>query len=343
MKAIASGRKQSFLRLSVLCSLIIGASFFFNPIAADAVDNKPISISLGGGSPSGIWSALGEGIGEAVRREYPGSNYTYEPGNEATNIQRVSKGEIPLGLMNNPTLRMLKEKIPPYDQINPNFYALAGVYDNWPQQWVIRKDFAEKNGIKSLADVAKKKLPIKLAVNQHGMFYEKICETALEAYGFNYADIKSWGGDIVYQSFGKSLRLLKDRRLEINQTVGPFPISRYNETNLTMPLMMFNMDKAVKKMQEVWNMPPFTMPKGTYAWAPFDVQTNTAIGLLIVGKSVSDDMAYKIAKSLVNQIKVIRNVHKSFEKIKPTLFINTAGVQIHPGAEKFYREAGLIK
>ena len=55
-------------------------------------------VTLVGGSVGGAWSAIGNAIGETIRRETPGASFGYEPGREAANIQLVAQGKVELGI-----------------------------------------------------------------------------------------------------------------------------------------------------------------------------------------------------------------------------------------------------
>lgn len=69
------------------------------PVAARVVDDgRPVAITLSGGATRGNFSAIGELLGEMLRREYPGSSFTYEPGSMAATIPRVAEGRYALGI-----------------------------------------------------------------------------------------------------------------------------------------------------------------------------------------------------------------------------------------------------
>ena len=56
-------------------------------VLAHAQSNAPMKVTLAGGSVGGAWSVAGNAIGETLRREYPNTSFTYEPGRE-----RISHG-----------------------------------------------------------------------------------------------------------------------------------------------------------------------------------------------------------------------------------------------------------
>ena len=68
------------------------------PGAGRADDRGRLDVTFGGGSAQGSFAAVGEALGEMIRREYPGSAYVYEPGSLAGALVRVARGQLPIGL-----------------------------------------------------------------------------------------------------------------------------------------------------------------------------------------------------------------------------------------------------
>ncbi len=65
--------------------------------------------------------------------------------------------------------------------------------------------------------------------------------------------------------------------------------------------------------------------------------------LIIVGAKVSDAVAYKAAKALHRNKKALVAAHGVFRGFKPRLIAKQGlGLDYHPGAVKYYKEAGLL-
>ena len=60
-----------------------------------------------------------------------------------------------------------------------------------------------------------------------------------------------------------------------------------------------------------------------------------------VSKDLSEDLVYRMAKSIINNIDAVKAVHKNYETLTPELIASDIGVPMHPGAAKYYKEAGL--
>lgn len=75
------------MRRTMLAALALATAL---PAAvATAQSNAPMKVTLAGGSVGGAWSVAGNAIGEVLRREYPNTSFTYEPGREQSNILLV--------------------------------------------------------------------------------------------------------------------------------------------------------------------------------------------------------------------------------------------------------------
>ena len=85
------------------------------------------------------------------------------------------------------------------------------------------------------------------------------------------------------------------------------------------------------------------IPANTYKGQTEDVLTVGAPTIYISRDDLPDDVAYKIVKILAENIKDVNAVHASLKNLTPEKMATVSGLDLHPGAEKFYREAGLLK
>ena len=74
-----------------------------------------------------------------------------------------------------------------------------------------------------------------------------------------------------------------------------------------------------------------------------DVHTFQSPSVLIGNAKMSDEVVCKITKAIVEGRAEYGNVVKTMEGITAADMAQNFGVRYHPGAEKYYREAGLLK
>lgn len=85
------------------------------------------------------------------------------------------------------------------------------------------------------------------------------------------------------------------------------------------------------------------IPGGMYAGNPDDVATIGSQAVLVTSSKVSDELAYGVVKAVFENFADFQRMHPALSKLKLKEMVpSEAVIPIHPGALKYYREAGLI-
>ena len=88
---------------------------------------------------------------------------------------------------------------------------------------------------------------------------------------------------------------------------------------------------------------PATIPANTYTGQTSDVATASVINFLVTSESVSTETVYQITKALYGNLDQFVAAHASAKEIKLANALTGMPVPLHPGAEKYYREVGILK
>ncbi|MEZ5684674.1 MAG: TAXI family TRAP transporter solute-binding subunit [Paracoccaceae bacterium] len=87
-----------------------------------------------------------------------------------------------------------------------------------------------------------------------------------------------------------------------------------------------------------------TIPGGMYRGNDADVTTFGVGATLVTSAAVSDDVVYALVKAVFSDIDTFRGLHPAFANLDPAQMVaDGLSAPLHPGAEKYYREVGLIK
>ena len=125
------------MRRTMLAALALATAL---PAAvATAQSNAPMKVTLAGGSVGGAWSVAGNAIGEVLRREYPNTSFTYEPGREQSNILLVSQGRVQLGIAHAQLAGRALAGGEPFKQPVTNIRAIAVIDPQAAMQVFARK------------------------------------------------------------------------------------------------------------------------------------------------------------------------------------------------------------
>jgi hypothetical protein len=64
---------------------------------------------------------------------------------------------------------------------------------------------------------------------------------------------------------------------------------------------------------------------------------------LVTHEGVSDEIAYQMTKQLYENLETLTASHNAATQIKLEEALNGMPIPLHPGAERYYREVGVIK
>lgn len=86
------------------------------------------------------------------------------------------------------------------------------------------------------------------------------------------------------------------------------------------------------------------IPGGLYAGNPADIPTFGTQTLLVTSASQPDDLVYAMARALLEDFADFRRLHPALATLqKQDIVPSEAVMPIHPGALRYYREAGLLR
>ena len=213
----------------------------------------------------------------------------------------------------------------PLDQLR----GVAGIYANYIQI-VASKD----SGIKSLADLKGKRLSV--GAPKSGT--ELNARAILKAAGIEYKDL----GKVEYLPFGESVELIKNRQLDATLQSAGLGVASIRDLANSVPITVVEIPASV--VDKVGS--PYVkvmIPKGTYEGQAADVPTAAVKNYLVTNAKMPDDVVYGMTKALFDSLPDLQAAHAAAKAIKLESALDGMPVPVHPGAQKFYKEKGLLK
>jgi TRAP transporter TAXI family solute receptor len=206
---------------------------------------------------------------------------------------------------------------------------VAGIYPNY-----IQIVASEESGIKTLADLKGKRVSV--GAPKSGT--ELNSRAVFKAAGLSYDDMK-----VQYLPFGESVELLKNRQIDATLQSAGLGVasirdlaSSINITIIPIPADVVSKTGDAAYIQTI-------MPANTYNGQKTDVPTAAVINYLVTHSGIKDDLVYLMTKSIFENLDSLAAAHAAGKEIKLENAAKNPPVPLHPGAEKFYREKGLIK
>ncbi|MEX0281885.1 MAG: TAXI family TRAP transporter solute-binding subunit [Arenibacterium sp.] len=148
----------------------------------------------------------------------------------------------------------------------------------------------------------------------------------------------------------QSAERLADGQLDAYFYAAGWPVSAMVQLATTKGMELHSFSEAdLAKINDV--IPayiPSKIPAGVYEGVDYEVKTPAVSALLVVSSDLSDELVYGITKALWNDNtrKLLDNGHAKGKQITPDTALDgiaALGVPLHAGAEKFYKEAGLLE
>jgi TRAP transporter TAXI family solute receptor len=335
----AKKSRSGFRFLLAAAVVLVGALVFSGPNVVDAA-GKSYKLTILGGSAGGVWSVMTEGVAESIRRGLPQAQVTTEPGKDGPNQVMISRNEVQLAVTNEGTSYAAFNGLEPYKAKLTNIRSVAVLNPTSPFQFFID----EKTGIKSFQEIKDKKFPLRVGMNRKGTLMELAGKKVMEAYGITYADIQKWGGKLQFVPSAQSVDLWDAGLLDATSEVMQFPASRYIEHGTKHHLRMLPVtEDKIPGLCKILGMTPFTIPANSYSFQKEAYRTINTKLVLITTADQPADMIYDIVKAMYKNLDYLHKVHANLRDLTGQIMAGDMLVALHPGAEKFYREIGVIK
>ena len=299
-----------------------------------------ISRTLG----EGMYRRLGPGFMWAV---FGARGHAYYEG-----LVALGEGEVDFAMITPAvTGQMAREGKGYFQKAYPNLRAIT-VY---PQNDWLGCAVPAKLGISSFDDIIAKKPPLKIATGPIGQDdgVGFLAEQLLAAYGITVKDLEGWGGkflearvsgvavekvlsgeaDMACHEAWKSFRRLSERF--------PAKFLPVSEEVLNQLQQKFGYQRnVIRKGLYGPNVPDRDIPVVDFSDWP-----------LITRADLPDDLAYLAAQVAVEDRKEVEAFYTGVPEkdrgmdlpLKPAIMWKNVGIPLHPGAEKYYREKGLMK
>ncbi|HOX11433.1 MAG TPA: TAXI family TRAP transporter solute-binding subunit [Spirochaetia bacterium] len=291
---------------------------------------KPTFINIATGGTAGTYFPLGGALAEIWNTNIKGMNATAQStGASVANINLLRDGKNEVIMVQNDIcyyavngLEMFKDKA------FADIRGLVTLYNETCQVVTL----ADK-GINGIADLKGKRV----AVGAAGSGAEANARQILEAAGLSYSDLTAQ-----YLSFAEAANNLKDGNIDAAFVTAGHPTAAIQDIAASRKVALVNISPeiitAITSKYPYYT--PTTIPAGTYTGVDVPVSTVAVKAMLAVKADLDAKVAYEMVKTMYANTERLKAAHKVGSQI--TVDTGKAGMPLtlHPGAEKFFKEAG---
>ncbi|KMK67106.1 TAXI family TRAP transporter solute-binding subunit [Puniceibacterium sp. IMCC21224] len=297
------------------------------PLAANA--QNFVNVLTGG--TSGVYYPLGVGLAniygeniEGVRTQVQSTKASVEN----LNLLQDGRGELAFALGDSVALAWEGNADVGFPVKLDRLRGIAAIYPNY-----IQIVASSESGITDFAGLKGKSL----SVGAPASGTELNARAIFGAMDMSYDDL----GKVEYLPFAESVELIKNRQLDATLQSAGLGVASIRDLASSLPLNVVAVPADVAATLGA----PYvaaTIPAGTYDGQTADVSTVAVSNFLVTHEGVTDEVAYQMTKLLFENLDTLEASHKAAAQIKLENALSGMPIPLHPGAERFYREQGMI-
>jgi TRAP transporter TAXI family solute receptor len=160
----------------------------------------------------------------------------------------------------------------------------------------------------------------------------------LGAAGMSYADLRR----VDYLAYNDAVALMRDGQLDAVIVSAGLGVKAVAELAAGTPVDIVPIGAdLIAKSGGVFS--PVTIPAGTYVGQAEGIQTAALINFLVTHSDVSDKLVYSVIKELYAALPELKAAHVAARAIARERALISRPIALHPGAERYFREAGLVR
>ena len=317
-------RKPSYIRHAVATTALIAG------LSTGVKADEFINVLTGG--TSGVYYPIGVALSNVYSQSIPG----VRPSVQATKasvenliLLQQGKGEIAFTLGDSLAFARDGNEEAGFKTKLGNLRGLAAIYPNY-----IQVVATKASGIKTLSDLKGKRLSV--GAPKSGT--ELNARAVLGAAGLSYKDL----GKVEYLPFAESVELMKNRQLDATLQSAGLGVAAIRDLAASVEITVVEIPNSV--VDKVGS--PYVkgiIPAGTYNGQTTDIPTAEVVNYLVTRADLSADIVYAMTKAMYEHLGDLAAAHSAAKGIQLQHALDGMPIALHPGAERYYREKGLLK
>lgn len=297
-----------------------------------AAANAQEFINILTGGTSGVYYPLGVALSEIYAENIDGARTQVQATKasvENLNLLQQGKGELAFALGDSVKAGWDGVQEAGFPAPLTELRAIAAIYPNYVQ--IVA---TAESGITTLEELKGRSI----SVGAPASGTELNARAIFGAAGMSYDDM----GKVEYLPYAESAELIKNRQLDSTLQSSGLGVAFIKDLSATMDINIVAIPADVVDSIGA----PYVasvIPAGTYDGQDEDVSTAAIGNILVTHAGVSEETAYQMTKLMFENLDRLKSSHAAAGDIDPAKAVEGLSIPLHPGAERYYREAGLLQ
>ncbi len=300
-------------------------------LVVTACSTPKTNLILATGGTSGTYYPFGGAMAQIFNTKIENMNVTAQAtGASVENCKLLGKNEAELAILQNDMLDYAYNGTEAFAE--GKIENLRGIAKLYPE--IIQ--IVATSGIESIDDLAGKKV----SVGAPGSGVEANARQILESAQLSYDNMS-----VSYLSFAESADAYKDKHIDSFFVTAGIPNASIQDIAAMNPVSLVSLtDEQIAGLIEKYPFfVEYTIPANTYNGQTSDVKTVAVLATLATNAEASEDVIYKITKALFENQPELAAAHAKGTELKLEEAMDGISIPLHPGAEKYFKEAGVLK
>lgn len=315
---------------------------------AAAAHADEVSIVAHTGAAGGLYMEPTVVWVEQWRQEAPGISVSPTPGGSMTNpitVSTSSEANV-LGWTSLPLARDAAEGRGDYEE------RLPGGVDNLRALWrvnaltwgdIFARPGVVPDNVTTLGDFLATEPAVHWILKSRGSGAETMTRAMLEVHDVSYDDLREWGGQVSFMDTSDAARMIIDGHGDIMIDAFPMPASPMLDIDASVPnlkWLQLDEDKAAE-LADDYGYIAADHPTGEYSSLGDGHLTVAYDHLVFVRAEMDEEVVYQMAKSILGNPGRTQTMPQ-LSDFDPEIAGTQTVFPLHPGAERAYKELGLI-
>ncbi|MBK1852478.1 TAXI family TRAP transporter solute-binding subunit [Marinobacter sp. 1-4A] len=294
-------------------------------------------VTIGTGGVTGVYYPAGGAICRLVnmdRKEHGIRCSVESTGGSVYNLNAIRQDELDLAVAQSDWQYHAYNGTSQFKDDGPN-KKLRAVFSLHPEPFTVVA--SKGSGIKNFEDLAGKRV----SVGNPGSGQRATAEVLMDEMGWTM-DKFSLAAEL---KAAEQSQALCDGNIDaFFYTVG-HPSGAIKEATTSCDSTLVNVynDSAKKLIDDNPYYRKAVIPGGMYRGSDNDVTTFGVAATFVSSTDVPDDVVYEVVKAVFENFDSFKRLHPAFANLKKEEMVSDAlSAPLHPGAAKYYKEAGLI-
>jgi uncharacterized protein len=280
------------------------------------------------GPQGGVWVPLGGQLKDMWEKAVPGLAVQSLPGAGIANVRGIEEGKAEIGFGNSISTVDAIIGNAPFNKPHANVCNVATLYPQYFQV-VVRTD----SGINSVKDLKGKAI----STQPRGNTGEQIANHILKVNGISYSDVK-----MSFVSYTDSVAQMQDGHAQAFMLGTTVPSGSVMDLASARDVKLLDLSGHLDDMKKL--NPGYTLvtvPKGTYPKQDADVKVIGYATHIVASCKLPPETVYGMTKAMAQNVAAMATLNKAMVGLDAKAMAEDIGIPFHPGAAKFYAEAGI--